>query len=403
MQLRRHFPEIEGIRGLLSLIVLFGHIFQTLDSGRHPFLWAWGGMEVFFAVSGFLIGRNYFIRYGGNASPHYFVNRALRIWPLYYFGWAFAVAATTLIGFRLHHGTVEPLTFVADPGALLPAVFLQNTEVYLREEPQTPFLFIHSWSVALEEQFYLLLAPLCFVLWRKRSLPFVVIAALVCCGLSALSRHFYLGSSPLILISRLDGFVLGLLLAFIEAHARLGTPLALRIFTLRAFRLALALSLILIAPYVAEYYGWSGPYAVVYATLIRPLLNPFFVFALFGFALLGLIATRAPGGLLTALLGGPLMRFFGRISYSTYVLHVPIVFALAPALLLQLGWNLHWQFVVAPLATLALAYVTYHTIEMPFLKLKIYGPRAPVPPVGDAGQSPQAPSVPFTPFPTRAG
>jgi peptidoglycan/LPS O-acetylase OafA/YrhL len=378
MQLKRHYPELEGIRGILSLIVLFSHLLGTIaPHTENPLLWGWGSMEFFFCISGFLIGRNFFMRYQGRLSVHYFVNRALRIWPLYYFAWGFAAIATALVGGYFHEGTFHTLGELSGPGPFLPALFLQNTEIYFRQTFDSMFLFYHAWSVALEEHFYLVLAPLAFVVCRKRSLGFIFVLSLLLLAFTALVRHYYLGFSPITLLSRLDGFVLGLALAFVEARAGAGDRVAGRLFAPASFYLLLACAMLSLAPYLAECYGWSGAGYSIYAGYIRPIVNPHFAFALFGFAAIGLIAVQDQRGPLSAVLRCRPLQALGRISYSTYLLHVPIVYALSPALITTLGLPLAWQLVLAPAATIALAYLTYHTIEKPFLKLKIYQPSDP--------------------------
>lgn len=61
---------------------------------------------------------------------------------------------------------------------------------------------------------------------------------------------------------------------------------------------------------------------------------------------------------------------FGRahhISYSTYLFHVPLVYALVPALVEAAGWAPYSTFIFAPVGTLCVAYVSYQVIERPFL------------------------------------
>lgn len=369
---RTFFPEIEGVRGILSLIVLFAHIFDSLTA-RHPLVWAWGCMEVFFCISGFVITRNFFVRYQGRISVGYFINRALRIWPLYYFALAFAAVTTLGIGWRLTNGAVTDLASPSGPGIYLPLLFLQHVEKYgsANFDALSLSLFDHSWSVALEEHFYFVLAPLLFVLFRARTAGFILAIGVILAGLTVLCRYF--GFSPLILIGRMEGFVLGIVLAFLDLRSHAGHGLAFTLHRPIFYRSTLIFSLVSLIPFLAETAGWSGELHAAYRTFLRPFLNPNFGFALFAFAVLGLIATNGSGGAIWRLLRTNTLQQLGRVSYSTYLLHVPIVYSVCPSLLRAFGLDLQWSVLVSPLIVIPFSFITYYGIERPFLRLKVYG------------------------------
>ncbi|MGH8694099.1 MAG: acyltransferase family protein, partial [Burkholderiales bacterium] len=161
--------EIEGIRGIMTLLVVAQHM---MHGG--PLFWVWGCMDIFFCISGFVITR---ILLENLTRPgflkNYFIRRVLRIWPMYYVAMMFAFAVfyltdgSTLQDFGLSNAADWQPSWQA---LVFPLVYLQNTEVYSGSEPfNYLILFIHSWSVAVEEHFYLLWPFVLLFLLRGRS------------------------------------------------------------------------------------------------------------------------------------------------------------------------------------------------------------------------------------------
>ncbi|MEY8878492.1 MAG: acyltransferase family protein, partial [Leptothrix sp. (in: b-proteobacteria)] len=160
--LPHHLPSLDGLRGLAIVLVLL-HNFDVLDlAGPHSlaaallkevFFLGWIGVQLFFVLSGFLITRGLLAT---QQSDHYFshfmLKRALRIFPLYYL----ALGLFTLLLPKL--GLIAP---PADPTWWL-WVYLANWSIPLHLGGES---MPHFWSLAVEEQFYLLW-PL--LLWRLR-------------------------------------------------------------------------------------------------------------------------------------------------------------------------------------------------------------------------------------------
>ena len=171
-------PELDGLRGMAILLVLVGHYFGVPGAGVASLLngyWfrlGWTGVDLFFVLSGFLIGG---ILLKVHDSPNYFktfyARRFFRIIPLYY-AWiliyiALSVAGRTFLAARV--GSVQRI----DISIFAHFIFLQNFRDFLKS-PVSFWWFSSTWSLAMEEQFYLV-APLLVRFLPKRGLTLVLI------------------------------------------------------------------------------------------------------------------------------------------------------------------------------------------------------------------------------------
>jgi peptidoglycan/LPS O-acetylase OafA/YrhL len=189
-------PELDGLRGLAILVVWLGHYFYVPSVGIFRFLndsWlglGWSGVDLFFVLSGFLIGG---ILLGHRESNSYFktfyARRFFRIIPVYY-AWILAYVLLVTIGgsflrAHAHTGNIEgfdwPIAFQF--------LFLQNFGDFLTS-PISYFWFTATWSLAVEEQFYLV-SPLLVRFLSKRLLAiFLGVVVLTSPLIRLLVRHF---------------------------------------------------------------------------------------------------------------------------------------------------------------------------------------------------------------------
>jgi peptidoglycan/LPS O-acetylase OafA/YrhL len=168
-------PDIDGLRAVAVLAVLFHHLnFPAAGGG---FL----GVDVFFVISGYLMGKLLFeeIRTTHKISfLHFYERRARRILP--------ALFVMMLMCCALSYALLLPLDLLrfADsiPGSLFFYAnqhFLQNSlDYFLAQKTTSPLL--HTWSLAVEEQFYLLL-PLLLLIIMHRSQPSIRPLVIVMC------------------------------------------------------------------------------------------------------------------------------------------------------------------------------------------------------------------------------
>src|SRR5438094_6643538 len=154
-----YVPQFDGLRGVAVLMVLIGHsgfLERLPHAGMLEF--ARFSVDSYFVLSGFLITG---ILLDSKGSEHYFRNfyarRALRIWPLYYFllFLVFAVAPLFRPSMRATAAGIWPAF----------AFYVQNIALVRHES--YPFAMGATWSLAVEEQFYLTWPLLVFLLRRK--------------------------------------------------------------------------------------------------------------------------------------------------------------------------------------------------------------------------------------------
>jgi peptidoglycan/LPS O-acetylase OafA/YrhL len=207
---------------LLRTAAIFLVVIWHLPHSVYPFHWrpaTWAGVDLFFVLSGYLIGSQLLRPYTNNLRPSYldfFLRRAIRILPAYL---VVLLIYFTIPQFR-ERSTIAPLwKFLT---------FTQN----LGLDADTTGAFSHAWSLCVEEHFYLVLPIVVFWIMRRPSLmkAGLFTAAIVLFGLfvrSFLWMHYIapidphdwrLGNEYLETIyyptyARLDGLLVGVLLA----------------------------------------------------------------------------------------------------------------------------------------------------------------------------------------------
>jgi peptidoglycan/LPS O-acetylase OafA/YrhL len=178
-------PQLDGIRGLAILGVLLCHYsFALPTSTSHTFLslvehalsFGWMGVDLFFVLSGFLIG-GILIAHRDRPAEHYFkpfyIRRFFRIVPLYAVAIAVYFSTAFFSKFELLLGSGTSISWIWY------ATFTQNFEGSFFNDA---YVFGHSWSLAVEEQFYLII-PL--VIWLIPARFFMrTVAALIACSLT---------------------------------------------------------------------------------------------------------------------------------------------------------------------------------------------------------------------------
>ena len=177
-------PDIEGLRGVAVLMVVAFH------AGLPGFSGGFVGVDVFFVISGFLISGvllEEHQRSGTVSLPRFYARRARRLLPA-----AFLMIAVTLVAARFLLSPLE-LRDLGKAGVFAAASgsnvwFAVNATRYFGEDlANSPF--IHTWSLAVEEQFYLLWPALILLLatfaptdrLRRLSLVVVTIVGLGVC------------------------------------------------------------------------------------------------------------------------------------------------------------------------------------------------------------------------------
>jgi peptidoglycan/LPS O-acetylase OafA/YrhL len=333
-QSQQHRSDVDGLRGAAVLLVLLYHL-------RVPgFGGGFSGVDVFFVISGFVVTRLIAreLVSGDFSLRAFYARRFWRLWPMF----LLMAAVTLLAGAAI---LAPPDLYGAARSALAALTlsanfyFLQSTTGYATQLAENePFL--HTWSLAVEEQFYLLWPVLVCLGVRIRLLRHRLVIAGALAGLLALSHWLARESAAAayyLLPARLVELGLGALLVKTEGRS---LPRA-----------------------AAHALGGLGLSAVVAAALW---LDPHGTFPGLP-AMLPCLGTAAliqagpSGSFVTRLLAARAPVALGRISYSFYLWHWPCVAFLnytstdlTPSLQLSVGAG-----------TLALSWASYRFWESP--------------------------------------
>jgi peptidoglycan/LPS O-acetylase OafA/YrhL len=217
----QYLPQLDGLRGVAIALVLASHCVVTPASGviawviRNAVSIGWTGVDLFFALSGYLIAG---ILLRTRSRPHYFLNfyarRFLRIVPLY----AVLVSAVLALASRLPFGPTGPVwPFVTYTSNF----WLAFHRVGWLPAPSGYPPLAHLWSLAIEEQFYLVFPFMVYVLDRRRLRTTLwVVLALSPLVRVAINAIIAPGQSYFITLGRLDALAMGALIA-LELHERI--------------------------------------------------------------------------------------------------------------------------------------------------------------------------------------
>ena len=287
-----YIPELNGLRGLAVLAVVIYHCHPRLEGTwlYYASLWGWAGVNLFFVLSGFLITS---ILLGSRKKPHYFRNfyarRVLRIWPVY--------VLLLLVVYLEAPWFIGPGILQAVKAApWLAYIFFAQNLFHMSLPPALG----PTWSLAIEEQYYFLWAPLVRVLRRPWMLAAALAAAFIGSPLLRLCNFAWM--TPTHTLIHLDGIALGSLLA-LAMHT---LPLPRRAWLWMGLG-GLVLGIAAAATIAGGTAFLDSALAIGFA----------------GAVLAAIASSGARNPLSAALRRGPL-AFYGRISYGLYMIHIAI-------------------------------------------------------------------------------
>lgn len=313
--------DIELLRGIAVIFVLIEHVRNNLftwvngpETRLYFYFGFWTGVDLFFAISGFVIARSLLPTLHSTSGTTVFFNKSLafwvrRAWRLLPSAWLWLAIILVSSIFLNRSGAFESFrsNFEGAIAATLDVANFRIVTVFTHYEPGASFPY---WSLSLEEQFYILLPIVVFV--SRRWLPYVL-------GVGILVQFFVIragdraGALGLLMNQlRSDALMFGVLIAIWSHHPtyRLFEPTSLKS---RPF-VGLAILAVLVLFLAAA--GSTQLHLVSFQVGLIALISAALVF----------VASYDQDYLLPEGAVKRVMLWFGSRSYALYLIHIPAFF-----------------------------------------------------------------------------
>ncbi|HUJ30307.1 MAG TPA: acyltransferase [Candidatus Acidoferrum sp.] len=371
-------PELDGIRGIAILLVIITHYFYFYPAANHHpqgllrnlyvyfercIAIGWSGVDLFFVLSGFLIGG---ILLDARSSRSYFrtfyFRRFFRIIPVYYCWISLYVALlllTALTGWN-SNAVAEPRAWYEVGGQYL---FFQNLG-FINYAGLGAAWFLATWSLAVEEQFYLV-APLVVRLLSSRALLWFLTSVILVAPFFRLWTHHWsipwvgLDAGYALMPSRADGLAVGMLVALLWRNDRARAWLGARwpaLYWVFAVFFAGFIALNFFSPSHDSVFTQTAGFSWL---------------AIF-FALLIILALVKSDGPIASFARIGWLREFGRVSYCLYIIHLAVNRICQSILVGSQTNTSDWRAVAVPIVALVAAFViarlSWTYLERPMLQ-----------------------------------
>jgi peptidoglycan/LPS O-acetylase OafA/YrhL len=346
-------PALDGLRGIaISLVLLWHAVFQLQPTSRflaHLLVvgrLTWSGVDLFFVLSGFLIGG---ILLDAQHSPRYFktfyLRRAFRILPLY--AVALLLFSIRFLPFRAHP-FLSPIP--------LASYFTFTQNIWMAAQGIFGAVSMSAtWSLAVEEQFYLT-APFIVRGVTRSGLTGILVSAVFAAPLLRMALHLLLPhgnfAAAVLMPTRADALSLGFLCALLARNSRswtflLARPKAINWITAAFFLGFAALS------------GWGYRSPTLMAILGYSWVALFYT----GCLLIAITGSCKP---LVRLLCNRYLRQLGLVAYCTYLFHQSVIEGIRNIMLFPHGQILGG--LVGIVITIAVARLSWTFFEKPLLR-----------------------------------
>jgi peptidoglycan/LPS O-acetylase OafA/YrhL len=333
-------PDIDGLRAIAVLSVVLFH------AGVPRFTGGFTGVDIFFVISGYLIGGHIFseLRSGTFSYLRFYQRRAKRILPACYTVFLFTILAS-LVLLSPYEAAQLGRSALASTLSASNILFWKTSGYFDQRSELNPLLM--TWSLGVEEQFYLVIPMLMALLVRIRK-SWLLPSTLIFCIASFIFAAHELGTHPTLVFYMLP-----------PRAWELGAGVALAIAELGVEHFVLPRPL-------SQLVGVGGLACIVAPVFLLSLTTPFpGAAALPSVAGTAMLLAARTSWINARLLSLPPLMFVGRISYSLYLWHWP---------LLALGRVVYGgklppaaSAVLVSVAFLA-AVLSYYWIEQPFRK-----------------------------------
>ena len=326
-------PSLDGLRTISIALVIVGHFLHVLGVGEFSNLGNLG-VRVFFVISGFLI-TGILVKEVEKTSTidllKFYFRRSMRIFPPYYF-----------------------YLFVILIGGLAGSIFIRTESILLASFYSTNYinpsnwLVSHTWSLAVEEQFYLILPGLLFLLGIRRIK--IVLILIIALGPIIRIIDFQLSGSEPIWVSNgfhanMDALAVGCLLAIFRRPLHRSVP----------YRHFFSTRIILVLPILIVLINLLHEHPHIFLGFAIPAMNLMIAFCL------DWVVTNHKTAV-GRLLNSPPMVMLGGMSYSIYLWQQPFFNHESPSVITQMPFN----FIGLAVMTL----FSYYVVERYSLKLR---------------------------------
>jgi len=350
-----YYPALDGLRGLAIILIILHHNFGYFSIFRP----AWISLDLFFVLSGFLItgillkkrDTQYFLR-------NFYARRVLRIFPIYYLSVIiilFILPHLIYFPFSLKYFLTNQIWFWLE---------IQNWLFILKPNGNNNFLN-HFWSLALEEQFYLV-SPFIILLIKQvqKIISFLLVVLLLMTALRLIvwfQQFNNISYVNLFAFTRIDGLCVGSILAIFVNQGNVEINRINKVL----FSL-FSIPIFIVLPFFKFFFYTRLPYT---ACCLFPAVSLFW----------GLIVWSSinPANIMFRIFNSRLLIYFGKISYGLYILHWPIfkLFTSGGIILIGSPNSFMGNLLLSLISTfiaIILAIISFHTYEKFFLGLKRY-------------------------------
>lgn len=334
-----YFKSLDGLRAFAALGVIMAHycytdnpiLFQFFQLGNQ-------GVSLFFVLSGFVISR---ILYNTISNNNYFkqfyIRRILRIFPLYYF----SLFIYNLLDYLYSKDSVNIFNYSYH------YLYLQNFARTFNWDFRGPG---HFWSLAVEEHFYLIWPLVIYLVYKysKNFIKHIYITLAIIIFLALFTRFLLLLSDlevNVLTFARIDQLAFGGVLALLEKNKS------------KYF-----------SPKFAKICIFLGIMWVVICFVSNDFMSNLIKHYAFGILFFGIIlySIFTKSKLIIFILNNRVIQYLGKISYGIYVWHM---------IFIVLGFHKNEELDILNIAigisfTLILSALSYHFLELPFLKMK---------------------------------
>ena len=350
-----YIPQLDGLRGLAILLVITFHYFGSIKI----FSLGWTGVDLFFVLSGYLItSRIFFLKKEKNFFSSFYTNRALRILPVYFATLLIFFTAINIISpnknfevFKYYHSNWWSFL-----------LFFQNW-TFISQMP-VPDHLLHFWTLAVEEQFYLIWPIFLFIFLNSKRLYLIMMLVLVIViifrctlylqypDLSDYQHYFYNT------FCRMDSFIIGGMLFLLQQKRNL-----------KKFEIYLFIPLIFL---VAGLYFTNTKQANLFMSTLG------YTFLAILFAGIINFITLNPESTLSRFFKFKWLKFTGKISYGLYIFHWIVLVTFQSKLNFLISTKMqfddpvsYWlSLIVCLVISFIISVVSFYCFEFYFLKLK---------------------------------